>query len=154
MKIDSEAIRELADLIKETGLTEIEVVDGDKAIRVSKNVTMMAAGSAPMAANYTMPSGPVTPQQLATDAQSQGASSSYPGAVKSPMVGTVYMQSEPGSPPFVKKGDHVNVGDTLLIIEAMKVMNPIKSEKSGTVMQVLIENGEPVEFGDVLLVIE
>lgn len=79
---------------------------------------------------------------------------SHPGAVKSPMVGTVYLQSEPGAPTFVSKGSNVNAGDTLLIIEAMKVMNPIKADKAGTVTQILVENGEPVEFGDVLMVIE
>ena len=152
MKIDSDAIRELADLLNETGLTEIEVADGDKAVRVNKGATIVAGGAVPATANIVMSSDPAAPQQA--NAETASVASSHPGAVKSPMVGTVYMQSEPGAPPFSKKGDQINVGDTLLIIEAMKVMNPIKAEKSGTVMQVLVEDGEPVEYGDVLMVVE
>ncbi len=151
MKIDSDVIRELADLLNDTGLTEIEVVDGEQAIRVNKGGTVVAAG-APVAA-APMASDPAVPQKASMDAPADVASS-HPGAVKSPMVGTIYLQSEPGAPEFVKKGAQVNAGDTLVIIEAMKVMNPIKAEKSGTVTQVLIENGEPIEFGDVLLVLE
>ncbi|MGH1375113.1 MAG: acetyl-CoA carboxylase biotin carboxyl carrier protein [Alphaproteobacteria bacterium] len=150
MKIDSDAIRELADLLNDTGLTEIEVVDGEQAIRVNKGGTVMAAG-APVAA--AMPSDPTVPQKASLDAPADVASS-HPGAVKSPMVGTIYLQSEPDAPHYAKKGDTVNAGDTLVIIEAMKVMNPIKAEKAGTVTQVLVENGQPVEFGDVLMVIE
>ncbi len=150
MKIDSDAIRELADLLNETGLTEVEVADGDKVIRVSKGSTVIASGAAQ---SVSMPSDPAVPQQASLDAPDNVASS-HPGAVKSPMVGTAYLQSEPGEPAFVKKGDSVSAGDTLLIIEAMKVMNPIKAQKSGTVTQILVENGDPVEFGDVLLVIE
>ncbi len=149
MKIDSKAIKELADLLNETGLTEIEVADGDQSVRVSKGGTVIA-GAAPAVA---MSSDPAVPQKASLAAPGDVASS-HPGAVKSPMVGTAYLQSEPGAPPFIKKGMSVSAGDTLLIIEAMKVMNPIKAEKSGTVTQVLIENGEPIEFGDVLLVLE
>lgn len=150
MKIDSEAIRELADLLNDTGLTEVEVADGDKVIRVSKGGTVIAGAAAPA---VSMQSDPAVPQQANMEAPA-AAPSSHPGAVKSPMVGTAYLQSEPGEPSFVKKGTNVSVGDTLLIIEAMKVMNPIKAEVSGTVTQILVENGEPVEFGDVLVVIE
>ncbi len=150
MKINADAIRELADLLNETGLTEIEVVDGEESIRVNKGGTVIAgAGVAPA----VMASDPAVPQKASMDAPT-GVASSHPGAVKSPMVGTAYTQPEPGAPVFVKKGDNVNAGDTLVIIEAMKVMNPIKAEKSGTVTQVLVENGQPVEFGDVLMVIE
>lgn len=150
MKIDSDAIKELADLLNETGLTEIEVADGDKAIRVSKGGSVIAAAQA---SPVTMPSDPAVPQKASMDAPAQTAVS-HPGAIKSPMVGTAYMQSEPGAPSFVKKGDSVSAGDTLIIIEAMKVMNPIKAETSGTVTQLFVENGQPVEFGDVLMVIE
>jgi len=150
MKIDSDAIRELADLLNETGLTEVEVADGDKVIRVSKGTTVIAGGGV---SGASMPSDPAVPQQASLDAPANVASS-HPGAVKSPMVGTAYLQPEPDAPSFIKKGDTINAGDTLLIIEAMKVMNPIKAQTSGTVTQILIENGEPVEFGDVLLVIE
>ncbi len=150
MKIDSKAIKELADLLDETGLNEIEVADGDKAIRVSKGGgTVVAAGAAPV----TMASDPAVPQVANTSAPDTVAHT-HPGAVTSPMVGTAYLQGEPGAPPFVKKGDTVAAGDTVMIIEAMKVMNPIKAEKGGTVTQILVENGQPVEFGDVLMVVE
>ncbi len=149
MKIDADAIRELADLLNETGLNEIEVVDGEKAIRVNKGQNVVASAGVPA----HMPSDPAAPQKASLNAPSDVASS-HPGAVTSPMVGTVYLQAEPDSPAFVTKGDSVSEGDTLVIIEAMKVMNPIKASKSGTVTQILIENAQPVEFGDVLVVIE
>jgi acetyl-CoA carboxylase biotin carboxyl carrier protein len=149
MKIDSEAIEKLAALLEKTGLTEIEVADGDQAIRVAKGATVMAS-STPV---YSMPSDPTTPQPANLSAPSTVAHT-HPGAVKSPMVGTVYLSPEPGKPSFVSKGASVKPGDTLLIIEAMKVMNPIKADKAGTVTQILVENGQPLEFGDVLMVIE
>lgn len=152
MKIDSKAIKQLADLLNDTGLTEIEVADGDQAIRVSKGGGTVVAASAP-AAPAQMASDPAVPQQANTAAPDTVAQS-HPGAVTSPMVGTSYMAPEPGASDFVQKGDSVKAGDTLLIIEAMKVMNPIKAEKSGTVTQILVEDGQPVEFGDVLMVIE
>jgi acetyl-CoA carboxylase biotin carboxyl carrier protein len=150
MKIDSDAIKELASLLEETGLNEIEVADGDKAIRVSKGGGLVAAAAAPAP---SMPSDPTLPQ-MANMSAPDTVAHSHPGAVKSPMVGTAYMAPEPGAPPFVKKGDTVSAGDTLMIIEAMKVMNPIKAESGGTVTQVLVDDGEPIEFGDVLMVIE
>lgn len=150
MKIDSKAIKELADLLEETGLNEIEVADGDKAIRVSKGGSTVVAtgGAVPL-----MVSDPAMPQPANVSAPDTTAHS-HPGAVTSPMVGTAYLQGEPGAAPFVQKGDSVKAGDTLMIIEAMKVMNPIKAEKGGTVTQILVDNGQPVEFGDVLMVIE
>lgn len=151
MKIDSKAIKELAALLEETGLTEIEVEDGDFAIRVSRGGTTVVASAPP--AGYNMPSDPAAPQMANLNAPGTVAQS-HPGAVTSPMVGTAYMQPEPDKPSFVSKGDTVKVGDTLLIIEAMKVMNPIKASKAGTVTQILVEDGQPVEYGDVLMVIE
>ncbi len=150
MKIDSKAIRELAELLNDTGLTEIEVANGDQAVRVAKGGVAVATTAAP--APVAMNSDPATPQtpSVSTD----NTAHTHPGAVTSPMVGTAYLQGEPDTPSFVKKGDNVNAGDTLMIIEAMKVMNPIKAEKGGTVAQILIENGQPVEFGDALMVIE
>jgi len=150
MKIHSDEIRELAKLLEETGLTEIEVNDGDKGLRVSKGGGMVIAGGAPVA--HAMSSDPTVPQQASMD--SDTVAHSHPGAVTSPMVGTAYLQGEPGQPSFVSKGQSVNAGDTLIIIEAMKVMNPIKAETSGTVTQILVEDGQPVEYGDVLMVIE
>lgn len=153
MKIDAEAIRQLADLLDETGLTEIEVADGEKMIRVNKGgVVSGAAQHAHAHAAAPMPSDPTVPQQASTSVSTTAGN--HPGAVTSPMVGTVYMQAEPNSPPFIAKGTTVNAGDTLLIIEAMKVMNPIKAPKSGTVTQVLVANGQPVEFGEILVVVE
>jgi acetyl-CoA carboxylase biotin carboxyl carrier protein len=150
MKFDADAIRELARLLEETGLNEIEVADGDKTIRVSKGGVAVNGNGHGF---ISMPSDPTLPQQANMDAPGTVAHA-HPGAVTSPMVGTVYMQPEPSKPSFVKKGDTVRAGDTLLIIEAMKVMNPIKAEKAGTVTQILVKDGQPVEFGDVLMVIE
>jgi len=149
MKIDHEAIKNLASLLNETGLTEIEVTDGDKKVRVTKNVniqTVAAAAPAPVAA----------PAAVAADTANIAALSAdnHPGAVKSPMVGTAYLQSEPNAPRFVTVGAKVKAGDTLLIIEAMKVMNPIKAEKAGTVTDILVDDAQPVEFGQPLLIIE
>jgi acetyl-CoA carboxylase biotin carboxyl carrier protein len=146
--IDGDLVRKLAGLLDETGLTEIEFAEGEKRIRVTKGGTAPAfyaqapaAGAAPAAAATTSP-----PAALGV--------SSHPGALTSPMVGTAYVSSEPGGPPFVRVGDTVKAGQTVLIIEAMKVMNPIKAPKAGTVSQVLVGDAQPVEFGEVLLTIE
>ncbi|MCD8497369.1 MAG: acetyl-CoA carboxylase biotin carboxyl carrier protein [Alphaproteobacteria bacterium] len=152
MKIDSKAIKELAALLNETGLSEIEVADGDQAIRVAKGGATVVQGYTPAASPVNMNSDPTTPQPASMT--SDTVAHNHPGAVTSPMVGTVYLQGEPGTPPFVKKGDTVKAGDTLVIIEAMKVMNPIKAEKGGTVTQILVSDGQPVEYADVLMVIE
>ena len=156
MKIDADAIRQLAGLLDETGLTEIEVAEGEKMIRVGKGAPVAAAHpvAAPAAnAQSLMPSDPTIPQAASLDSPSQVAAN-HPGAVTSPMVGTAYLAPEPDAAPFFKKGDTVSAGDTLMIIEAMKVMNPIKAPQSGTITQILIENGQPVEFGEVLVVLE
>ncbi len=150
MKIDESAIRKLAGLLDETGLNEIEVEDNGQSIRVSKGGGVMAA---PMMAARYMDSDPTIPHPANTS-KPGAATGDHPGAVTSPMVGTAYTAPEPGAPPFVSKGSNVKEGDTLLIIEAMKVMNPIKAHRGGTVAQVLVESGQPVEFGDVLFVIE
>lgn len=153
MKIDTKAIKQLAKILDETGLNEIEVAEGEQMIRVNKGM-MIGGAVAPQAAPaVSMPSDPTVPQAANKDAPST-ISADHPGAVSSPMVGMAYAAPEPGAPNFVSKGDNVSEGDTILIIEAMKVMNPIKAHKSGTVTQVLFENGQPVEFGDVLVVIE
>jgi acetyl-CoA carboxylase biotin carboxyl carrier protein len=153
MKIDKAAIRELAELLDETSLTEIEVAQGDKKIRVSRAVTAMTAHM-PHAGAHVFPiSDPGAPGAPSMD-MTHPTPASHPGAVISPMVGTAYLAPEPGKPPFVTKGSQVKEGDTLAIIEAMKVMNPIKAERAGTVTQILIEDARPVEFGDVMMVIE
>lgn len=155
MKIDSDAIKQLAKLLEETGLTEIEVAEGEKLIRVNKGgVVIPHAPHHAVNAQNIMSSDPTVPQAANTSAPSTAVAANHPGAVTSPMVGTIYMAAEPNAPAFVTKGAMVKAGDTLVIIEAMKVMNPIKSPKSGTVTQILVENGQPVEFGEVLVVIE
>lgn len=150
MKIDHDAIRNLATLLTETDLTEIEISEGDQRIRVTRTINVHA---------ITAPAAAMTMMAANAPANESGriaatAPENHPGAVKSPMVGTAYLQSEPGSPRFVTKGAVVRPGDTLLIIEAMKVMNPIKAEKGGTVTDILIEDAQPVEFGQALVIIE
>lgn len=151
--IDAAAIRQLAKLLDETGLTEIEVAEGERLLRVNKGG--IAAGhpfaAAPVNVRDVMPSDPAAIKAPATPA---AVTADTPGAVTSPMVGTAYMAAEPGAPAFVSKGATVKEGDTLMIIEAMKVMNPIKAPKSGVVSQILVENGKPIEFGEVLMVVE
>ena len=154
MKIDADAIKQLAKLLEETGLTEIEVAEGEKLIRVNKGgVVIPHAQHHAVNAQNIMSSDPTIPQAANTSAPVV-VGANHPGAVTSPMVGTIYMAAEPNAPAFISKGATVKAGDTLLIIEAMKVMNPIKSPKSGTVTQILVDNGHPVEFGEVLVVIE
>ena len=145
--IDGDLVRKLAGLLDETGLTEIEFAEGEKRIRVTKG------GTAP--AFYTQaPAGAAPAPAAATSSPAALGVSSHPGALTSPMVGTAYVSSEPGSPPFVRVGDTVKAGQTVLIIEAMKVMNPIKAPKSGMISQILVGDAQPVEFGEVLMTIE
>ena len=148
MNVDTSLVRELAEMLGETGLTEIEVEDGDRKIRVSRGggVAMAAAAPAPRAA-----AAPAAPAAPAADAAPEVADTA--GAIKSPMVGTVYLAAEPGAPDFVKVGDSVKEGQTLLIVEAMKVMNPITADKAGTVKSILVENAQPVEFDQPLVVV-
>lgn len=146
MKIDAKAIKELAKLLDETDLTEIEVVEGEQAIRVNRGgtVAVPAAPAAPVAPVAAAPATPAAPA---------GETPAHADAVKSPMVGTAYLQPEPGAQSFISVGQSVKPGDTLMIIEAMKVMNPIKAEKGGTVQEIIVTDGQPVEFGDPLVVI-
>lgn len=151
MNIDSKLVRELAELLAETGLTEIEVEDGDRKIKVARQMVAAPVQSyaAPAAAPHAAPAMPM-PAAVAEPAVAPAAD---PNALKSPMVGTVYLSSEPGSPPFVSVGQQVKAGDTLLIIEAMKVMNPITATSAGTVKAILVDNAQPVEFDQPLVVI-
>lgn len=148
-RIDQQMIRDLADLLNETGLTEIEWSEGPLKVRVTKGGAPVYA-AAPAPAYAAAPAAGGAPA-AAGDA---GDAASHPGAVKSPMVGTIYVAPEPGAAPFVKVGDSVSAGQTLLIVEAMKTMNPITAPKGGRVAKILIENQQPVEFGQVLLIIE
>ena len=137
----AETIRELAGLLAETGLTEIEVEQNGVRLRVSRAVTTVAGYSGVAAPVAAAPAEAAAPKGPAA------------GAVPSPMVGTVYLSPEPGKPPFVKVGDTVKQGDTLMIVEAMKTMNPILSPRAGTITEVCIADAQPVEFGQTLLII-
>ena len=153
LNVDTTLVRELADILNETGLTEIEVEDDDRKIRVSRGaVATSMAASAPMAmaAPAAAASAPAEGQGTST---SETAPVDMANAVKSPMVGTAYLASDPGSPNFVAVGDSVKKGDTLLIVEAMKVMNPITAPKDGIVKDLMIGNGEPVEFDQPLVIV-
>ena len=141
--IDAEAIRALSDLLAETGLTEIEVEHNGARIRVARAGAMAAIAAQPAA----VAAAPAASSAAAPAAGPQA------GAVTSPMVGTVYTAPEPGKPSFVKIGQQVKEGDTLFIVEAMKTMNPIPAPRSGTVKEICVENGAPVEFGQTLLIL-
>jgi acetyl-CoA carboxylase biotin carboxyl carrier protein len=146
---ERELIRELAMLLDETNLTEIEIERAGLRLRVARNISIAAAApiayqAAPMAA------APAAAPAAAATADI----AKHPGMVPSPMVGTVYLASEPGAKPFIDVGSKVKVGDTLLIIEAMKTMNQIPSTRAGTVTQILVEDGQPVEYGEPLVIIE
>jgi acetyl-CoA carboxylase biotin carboxyl carrier protein len=147
MVVDTTLVRALADMLNDTGLSEIEVEDGGRKIRVARTlVAAQSAVAAPMASTPAAIMG-TTPSESAAPVISANA-------LKSPMVGTAYIAPEPGATPFVSIGGTVSVGDTLLIIEAMKVMNPIVATKGGTVTAILVESGQPVEFDQPLMVIE
>lgn len=150
--VNKEMIRELADLLKETELNEIEVETEEFKIRVAR-------GAGGGTVSYAPPPVAAAPAPAASAAPAEAAPASadlsnHPGAVASPMVGTVYVSPEPGAAAFVKEGATVSQGDTLLIVEAMKTMNPIPAPKSGTVKKILVQDAQPVEFGEVLIVIE
>ncbi|MXO89785.1 acetyl-CoA carboxylase biotin carboxyl carrier protein [Altererythrobacter aquaemixtae] len=151
MIVDTKLVRELAEMLGETGLTEIEVEDGERKVRVSRGGGVVAAvAPAPFAAAPA----PAAPAAAPAPAAEQAApAEDTADAMKSPMVGTVYLSAEPGAAPFVKVGDTVSQGDTLLIVEAMKVMNPIAADKAGTIKAILVENAQPVEFDQPLVVI-
>jgi acetyl-CoA carboxylase biotin carboxyl carrier protein len=150
MRVDIDLVRQLAELLDDTQLTEIEVEDGDRRVRVARTVTTTMA-AAPVAA--PMPA-PVAAAPVAVAAVEAPPSPSAASAIKSPMVGTAYLTPEPGAANFVSVGDTVKAGATLLIIEAMKVMNSITAPAAGTVTAILIENGQPVEFDQPLIVVE
>ena len=143
--VDSDAIRELAELLNETGLTEIEIEQNGLRMRVARGSAVAMA--APPVAHAPVAHAP------APVAEAPKISGPNPNAVPSPMVGTVYVAPEPGKPPFVSVGSTVKEGDTLLIVEAMKTMNPILAPRGGKISEICIENGQPVEFGQALLVI-
>ncbi|MBR0775451.1 acetyl-CoA carboxylase biotin carboxyl carrier protein [Bradyrhizobium diazoefficiens] len=149
---DSALVRELALLLDETSLTEIEIERAGLRLRVARNISVAATMPMPVAHAAHVPvaaaSAAAAPAAPAADL------SKHPGAVTSPMVGTAYWAPEPGAKPFIEVGSKVSVGQTLLIIEAMKTMNQIPSPRAGTVTQILVEDGQPVEYGEPLVIIE
>ncbi|MCF6214677.1 MAG: acetyl-CoA carboxylase biotin carboxyl carrier protein [Emcibacter sp.] len=150
MFVDQDVIRDLATLLNETDLSEIEVQNGERKIRVARNIQAAA----------TVVSAPAPQQVIAAEitpavaAAGPAPDKEHPGAITSPMVGTAYTAPDPESNDFIKVGDKVSVGQTLLIIEAMKVMNQIPATISGTVTKILVESAQPIEYGDVLVIIE
>ena len=144
--VDHALIHELTKLLDETGLTEIEIEQDGQRVRVARGTVAPAAPAprAPVAA----------PQPIVESITRPIDPAKHPGAVTSPMVGTAYGAAEPGAKPFIEVGQHVKIGDTLLIIEAMKTMNQIPAPRAGTVTQVLFDDGQPVEFGEPLVIIE
>ncbi len=151
MNVDVSLVRELAELLNETGLTEIEVEDNDRKIKVARGGGVVTHAAAPVMAAAPASAAPAPAAAAPTSEESAPASNA--DALKSPMVGTVYLSSEPSAPPFVNVGDTVAKGDTLLIVEAMKVMNPINADKAGTIKAILVDNAQPVEFDQPLVVI-
>ncbi len=144
MRVELELVRQLAALLDDTNLSEIEVHDGDRAIRVARQISGVTVAAAPVAA-------PAAPAPVAVPA---ATGADHPGAVKSPMVGTAYLSPEPGAANYVAEGKAVKEGDTLLIVEAMKVMNPITAPKAGVVKAILVSNEQPVEYDQPLVIIE
>lgn len=149
-KIDQELVRQLAVILNETDLTEIEVEQGDLHIRVARNITMSVAApvAQPAMAAPAMQAAPTATAEAPQAAESKGH------VVKSPMVGTAYLAPEPGADEFVKVGDTVTAGQTILIVEAMKHMNQISADRAGKVTEIFVESGQPVEYGEPLLTLE
>ncbi|HEY0623137.1 acetyl-CoA carboxylase biotin carboxyl carrier protein [Sphingomonas sp.] len=151
MHVDIELVRQLAAVLDETNLTEIEVEDGDRKVRVARKVSAAPVAYAAPAPVAAAPAA-AAPASMPSDPAS--ITPAHENAVKSPMVGTAYLAAEPGAKPFITVGSQVKAGDTLIIVEAMKVMNPIAAPHGGTVKAILIENGQPVEFDQPLVVVE
>ena len=149
-QIDSDLVRQLAGILNETGLSEVEYESGGTRIRVARTIqqTVFAPAAGAVAAL------PAASAAGGAAAPAVADVNSHPGAVKSPMVGVVYYASEPGAPPFVKVGDSVTEGQTLVLIEAMKTFNPVKAPRAGKVARMVADNGAPVEYGEVLVIIE
>jgi acetyl-CoA carboxylase biotin carboxyl carrier protein len=157
MQVDSALVRELAELLDAGNLTEIEVKDGERSIRVARTITAAPMTYAPM--TYAAPALQAAPTGAPAAAAAPAGPAaddwkSHPGLVRSPIVGTAYLTSEPGAPPFISEGATVAVGATLLIVEAMKVMNPITAPRAGVIKRILIRSEQPVEYDEPLVVIE
>ncbi|MEO1191473.1 MAG: acetyl-CoA carboxylase biotin carboxyl carrier protein [Pseudomonadota bacterium] len=151
LDIDEKQIKRLADLLNESGLSELEVEEGGRRVKVARHATGAAVAAHPVAHPAVVASPPPAPELAA---HPHASAAPVAGAVTSPMVGTIYVSPDPGAPPFVKVGDQVTEGQTLLIIEAMKVMNNLPSPRAGRVTEVLVRDGQPVEFGEALVVVQ
>jgi acetyl-CoA carboxylase biotin carboxyl carrier protein len=148
MRVDTDLVKKLARMLDENDLSEIEVEDNGRRIVVKRKLAGIAMAPAPVAA------APAAPPAAAAPSAPEAPPASHPGTVKSPMVGTVFLAGEPGAAPFVSAGAKVKEGDTLLIIEAMKVMNPITAPRAGTVKEILVQDAQPVEYEQPLAIIE
>jgi acetyl-CoA carboxylase biotin carboxyl carrier protein len=151
MQVDTGLVRQLAELLNDSDLSEIEVQDGARRIVVKRK---LAASYAAAPAAAPAPAAPAAAAAPLTAAQEEVAAANHPGVVKSPMVGTVYLSGEPGAAAFVSAGQKVDAGDTLVIVEAMKVMNPITAPKAGIVRQLLVQDAQPVEYDQPLVIVE
>ena len=147
LQVDTGLVRQLAEMLNESDLSEIEVQDGGRRIVVKRKLAAAAAPAYHAAPAAIAPAAP-------PPAAAETPAADHPGTVKSPMVGTVYLAGQPGAKPFIQPGDKVSAGDTLLIVEAMKVMNPITAPRDGTVKQVLVQDAQPIEFDQPLVIVE
>jgi acetyl-CoA carboxylase biotin carboxyl carrier protein len=154
--MDIRKVKKLIELLDESGISEIEITEGEESVRITRNPPSVAAPApayvTPAFAAPVPEAPPAAPPATAAAPAAADESDGY--AVTAPMVGTFYAASSPGSPPFVQVGDHVNEGDTLCIVEAMKMMNQIEAEVSGTVKSIRVQSGDPVEYGQILFVID
>jgi len=148
--MDLRKIKKLIELLEDSNIGELEIKEGEESVRISRN------GVAPIAVSYAAPppvvAAPVAPAVAVAEAPTKAASLAG-HVMRAPMVGTFYKSASPGSPPFVQKGQHVKVGDTICIIEAMKMMNQIEADKAGVIEAMLVEDGQPVEFDQPLVTI-
>ncbi|NVK35033.1 MAG: acetyl-CoA carboxylase biotin carboxyl carrier protein [Rhodobacteraceae bacterium] len=149
-KFDTDLIRDLAVLLDETNLTEIELEHTDFRVRVARQIQY----DTPVTVAAPAPAATPAPAPVAAPQAAPVADASHPGAIPSPMVGTAYLAAEPGARPYIQVGDKVSEGQTILIVEAMKTMNHIPATKAGTVKQILVEDAQPVEFGEPLIIVE
>jgi acetyl-CoA carboxylase biotin carboxyl carrier protein len=149
--VDPDLVRELASILAESGLSEIEVEHGELRLRLARTLT---AAAAPATTHYVQAPVHHAPAAVASAPVAEADPAKHPGAVPSPMVGTAYLSPEPGAPSFVKVGDTVTAGQTLLVVEAMKTFNPIPAPRAGKVIAILVTDSQPVEFGEPLLILE
>ncbi|MCG7872954.1 MAG: acetyl-CoA carboxylase biotin carboxyl carrier protein [Candidatus Thiodiazotropha lotti] len=149
--MDIRKVKKLIELLEESDVAEIEIHEGEESVRISRNNSIPAALAAPVAAPAAAPAAAAA---AAPAVESEPSEEIQGHAVRSPMVGTFYRSPSPGSKPFVEEGQQVSVGDTLCIIEAMKILNQIESDKSGTVRKILVDNGQPVEYNEPLYIID